>query len=272
MRRFVKVLSTLAIIVLLTGCASTAQQTETTTIPTTVETTNIETTSETESTTSTSIEEIYQPDPIPMSNYSELPTINNSEMGAWFERGIGAWNSEQWITYRAMSWEPGLPISWFMRLWLTDNDNVSEIDWMTIPCVPDTILDSKDANDQNVWSGPILSGRICNYANIIDELNRMCTSGNHETYFESLLVGQTYTSESGETAIVDYRLMLNILVNFGDEHLDHQLDSKVFEAFGYTEEEVRNYVYEIDDENPILDYSLIVTDNEYYTVYADELG
>lgn len=219
----------------------------------------------------TSIEETYQPDSIPKSDYSELPTINNSEMGALFE-SIDPQTFERYIMYRAMSWEPGSPIPWFMRLWLTDHDNVSGIDWMTVPCVPDTVLDSRDANDQNVWSGPIYMGRVCEYSNIIDAFNRVCTNNDRLTYDEDMLIGQTYTSNSGETAIVDYRLMLNILVNFGDEHPDHQLSSEVFEVFGYTEEEVRNYVYEIDDENPILDYSLINSDNEYYDVYADELS
>lgn len=225
-------------------------------------------------TTPTSIEETYQPDSIPKSDYSELPTINNSEMGALFE-SLDDSKGLTFIMYWGMSWEPGSPIPWYMRLWLTDHDNVSGIDWMTIPCVPDIVLDSKDANDQNVWCGPIFMGRISNYANIIDNLNEtcqyICEIDNTIEYPNTLLIGQTYTSNSGETAIVDYRLMLNILVNFGDDHPDHQLSSEVFEVFGYTEEEVRNYVYEIDDEHPILDYSLINTDNECYDVYADEL-
>ena len=137
---------------------------------------------------------------------------------------------------------------------------------MTIPCVPDTVLDSKDANDQNVWSGPIFMGRVCEYSNIVDEFNRVCTNNDRLTYDEDLLIGQIYTSNSGETAVVDYRLMFHVLVEYSDEHPDHQLSSEVFEVFGYTEEEVRNYVYEIDDENPILDYSLIISDNEYYAV------
>lgn len=237
---------------------------------TSLSSTEIESTSISD-TTSSSIEEIYQPDQIPMSDYSELPTVNNSEMGALFER-LHILGMERYIMYRALSWEPGSPIPWFARLWLSDHDNVSGIDWMTIPCVPDTVLDSKDANDQNVWSGPIFMGRTSDYSAIIDSLNGMCSSDGFELYSENMLIGQTYTSNSGETAIVDYRLLFNILVNFGDEHPDHQLSSEVFEAFGYTEEEVRNYVYEIDDENPILDYSLINSDNEYYDVYADELS